>query len=38
MHRPSAIAAALLLALSVHAADQAPSNSAPGEVLLLDRQ
>ncbi len=36
-HRPSAIAAVLLLALTVHAADQAPSNSAPGEVLLLDR-
>ncbi len=37
MHRPSAVAAALLLALAVHAADQAPSNSPPGEVLLLDR-
>lgn len=34
--RPSAVAAALLLALTVHAAEQAPSNSPPKDVLLLD--
>ena len=36
-HKPSAIAAVLLLALTIHAADQSPSNSPSGEVLLLDR-
>ena len=36
-HRPSAIAAALLLAFKVHAADQNLSNPPPGEVLVLDR-
>ena len=37
MHRRSLVAAALLLAWTLHAADEAPSNSAPQEVLLLDR-
>ena len=37
VHRPSAVAAALLLTLSVQAADQSSTNSATGEVLLLDR-
>jgi porin len=37
MHRASAVAAALLLALAVHAADQSPSNSVSKDVLLLDR-
>ena len=35
-HRAEAVAAALLLALTAYAADQAPSNSSPHEVLLLD--
>jgi hypothetical protein len=35
-HRPIAVAAALLLAVTVHAADQSFSNSPPREVLLLD--
>jgi porin len=37
MHRRSAVAVTLLLAWTLHAADQAPSNSAPQDVLLLDR-
>lgn len=35
-HRAGVVAAALLLALTGYAANQAPSNSPPHEVLLLD--